>query len=68
MKWDEFNSLDQHKIPTSILCPKCGKNIFMSGSTVILTWLPPKYCYQCECGWTGYSYSMDLSAFYNLEN
>ncbi len=67
MKWDEFNSLDQHKIPTLIVCPKCGKNIFMD-NTAILTSFPPQCCYWCECGWTGYNYSMDLNAFYNLEN
>lgn len=67
MKWDEFNSLDQHKIPTSIECPRCGKNIFMDNTVIQASFLP-QYHYWCECGWTGYSYSMDLSAFYNLEN
>jgi hypothetical protein len=68
MKWTNLQPIDfmdQHKVPTLIECPKCGKHIFLD-NTVVLTSFPPQYCYWCECGWTGSSYSKDLSAYYDL--
>ena len=60
MKWDEFNGLNLQvmhdgQVRTDIECPKCGEKIFWD-SRVVLTSLPPQYCYWCTCGWKGNSY------------
>ena len=61
MNWDDFNrgvnaSISINgQVKTDIECPMCGKKVYWD-SRVVLTSLPPKYCYWCECGWSGNSY------------
>lgn len=60
MKWDEFDNANvsvatNGQVQTDIECPVCGKKILWD-SRVVLTSLPPKYCYWCPCGWSGNSY------------
>ena len=59
MQWEEFL---QHKLPlnpivtrvkTDIECPKCKRNLWKR-MDIVLTSDPPKYQYECECGWVGY--------------
>ena len=39
---------------TDIDCPICGKKIYKR-MDIVLTSHPPKYQYECECGWVGYA-------------
>ena len=59
MQWEEFL---QHKLPlnhvvtrvkTDIECPKCKRNLWKRMDIVLMS-NPPKYQYECECGWVGY--------------
>ena len=59
MKWEEFldeniESLYNGQVQTDIVCPKCGRNIYLD-NTIILTSYPAKYKYWCSCGWGGYA-------------
>lgn len=61
MKWEEFsrynpmpsNEDDRSKIKTTIVCPECGKQVYLD-NTVVLASNPPSYRYYCECGWVDY--------------
>ena len=59
MKWNDFNNRE-FVVPrlegeTTIECPNCGENIFMSN--VVLTSYPPQFSYFCKsCGWAGTSF------------
>lgn len=55
MTWDEFlnenvESALNGQEKTDILCPKCGRRIYLD-KTVVLTSYPAKYIYWCSCGW-----------------
>lgn len=57
MTWDEFLKKEPEKIHpvysiTNIECPKCGKYLYVD-NTIVLTSLPPKKNYFCDCGWSG---------------
>lgn len=62
MKWEEHQNktlpdeICTHRQKTGIECPKCGKMIWKR-TDVVLTSYPPKYQYECECGWIGYAYT-----------
>ena len=61
MTWEEHNERMPEVINNSIReitdieCPKCGK-LLWKRTDVVLTTYPPKYRYECECGWSGVSY------------
>lgn len=63
MKWseiendipDEIFSISNRE-KTNIECPKCGKYIYRR-TDIILTSYPPKYQYECDCGWVGSAYA-----------
>lgn len=63
MKWseiendipDEIFSISNRE-KTNIECPKCGKYIYRR-TDIILTSYPPKYRYECDCGWVGSAYA-----------
>ena len=38
------------QVLTDIICPECGRNIYMD-KTMVLTSYPEKYRYWCSCGW-----------------
>lgn len=40
---------------TDIICPKCGKNLYRKVDIMVMT-TPPKYYYECSCGWTNIGY------------
>jgi hypothetical protein len=40
--------------PNGIACPECGKELWDSNPTIILTSNPPKKNVHCDCGYTGY--------------
>jgi predicted RNA-binding Zn-ribbon protein involved in translation (DUF1610 family) len=46
---------NSHREPTDIECPKCGKQIYVR-TDIVLASNPPQRLYECDCGWTGYSY------------
>lgn len=55
MTWNEYladceDCLYYGQTKTNIVCPKCGKNIYLD-NTVVLTSYPAKYRYWCSCGW-----------------
>lgn len=61
--WEEFedtrikfhNFVDQTKVPTDIVCPKCGEKIYRDDS-VIYASMPPKCKYFCDkCGWSDFA-------------
>lgn len=62
MKWDEFDNganvslMASDQVRTDIECPVCGEKVFWD-SRVVLTSLPPQYCYWCKCGWSGTSFA-----------
>ena len=37
------------------ICPKCGKNLYRKVDIMVMT-TPPKYYYECSCGWTNIGY------------
>ena len=41
------------RVQTGIECPRCGRKIWKRMDMVLLS-NPPKYQYECDCGWTGY--------------
>ena len=60
--WNEYSSireaLDYITPPRSkvdVACPECGKQLWRRND-IILTSYPPQYKYECECGWTGYTF------------
>lgn len=65
IKWKDFEwsnmnyPIFTNKVLTDILCPNCGKYIYMRTDMIhtILSTYPPQYRYECECGWVGYSYN-----------
>ncbi len=61
--WEEFkdqrtdfrNLVDPKKVPTNIVCPKCGKMVYRNDFMVYAS-LPPKHQYFCEeCGWNDFA-------------
>ena len=63
MKWSEIENDISDEIfsisnreKTNIECPKCGKYIYRR-TDIILTSYPPKYRYECDCGWVGSAYA-----------
>lgn len=61
MKWDEFvgrnniqNVTWEQRTMTDIECPRCNRKIWRRND-ITLTSLPPKYQYECQCGWVGYA-------------
>lgn len=63
MKWSEIENNIPDEIfsisnreKTNIECPKCGKYIYRR-TDIILTSYPPKYRYECDCGWVGSAYA-----------
>ena len=54
MTWEEFidGTYDRltRYVETDIICPKCGRKIYLDRQTVFLT-NPPQYRYACKCGW-----------------
>lgn len=60
MTWEDFikqtkpKPIEIGKTLTDIECPKCGKYIYKR-TDIVLTSYPPKYKYECECGWYGYN-------------
>lgn len=62
MKWEDFMNMHitrgslfsdrRHK--TDIDCPECGKKIYRRDD-IVLASNPPKYQYECDCGWVGYA-------------
>ena len=61
MKWSEIENyipddIFSNREKTNIECPKCGKYIYLR-TDIILTSNPPKYKYECDCGWTGSAYA-----------
>lgn len=63
MTWEEFtdtrikfhNFVDQAKVPTDIVCPKCGEKVYRDDS-VIYASMPPKLKYFCDkCGWSDFA-------------
>jgi hypothetical protein len=63
---DDYNKdrLDAFKLtekphPNGIACPKCGKELLDSNSSVCLTSWPPQYSTHCPaCGYTGTRFSL----------
>ena len=59
MKWDDFvNNIisDEYnnKEITDIECPYCQKRKIYYCRDTVYTSMPPKYRYECECGWSGF--------------
>ena len=59
MTWEEvlnknIGSNYNGQVLTDIICPECGRNIYMD-KTIVLTTYPEKYRYWCSCGWQGYA-------------
>lgn len=56
MEWEEFKTnrtfIDDGQVETTLICPRCGKRVYLDNSTV-LTSYPPQYRYWCKCGWEG---------------
>ena len=54
---EQYDQLENERYieKTNIECPKCGKNLYRKADIVIMT-NPPKYYYNCSCGWTGVGY------------
>ena len=55
MTWEEvlnknIGSNYNGQVLTDIICPECGRNIYMD-KTMVLTSYPEKYRYWCSCGW-----------------
>lgn len=56
--WEDFqkglNNLSNPKYSeTNIICPNCGKTVYLD-TQIVLTTYPVKRCYKClECGWSG---------------
>lgn len=59
MTWEDFK---QRELPTNVTisrikvdvdCPRCKRKLWKR-MDVVLTSNPPKYQYECNCGWTGY--------------
>lgn len=60
MTWEDFKRRKLPIIDISICrtkvdvdCPRCGKHLWKR-LDMVLTSNPPKYQYECDCGWTGY--------------
>ena len=58
--WKSYNAKlpmnypeDREKV--NVACPECGKQLWRRND-IILTSYPPQYKYECECGWTGYTF------------
>ena len=54
MKWEEYHPEPQYRvkrIKINVECPECGKPIWKRLDRVYTTH-PPKYDYECDCGWT----------------
>lgn len=60
MKWEDVDKQFQYewvcanRIQTDIECPRCGGKIYKRTDIVLDTY-PQQYCYECDCGWTGYA-------------
>jgi len=64
MTWEEYQKVNpwnilelnnSNKEKTDIICPKCGKPVYVR-TDIIKTSYPPKRQYECDCGWVDYSY------------
>ena len=59
MKWEDYKKkklpenlfLDREQ--TDIECPNCNKLVWKR-TDIVLASYPPKYQYECDCGWVGY--------------
>ena len=61
MKWEDYKKrelpteLFVNRVQTDIECPKCGRKVWKRND-IVLTSYPPKYQYECDCGWVGYDF------------
>ena len=56
-RWDEYNAMQESRLPhaNGIACPVCGKELWDSDPTVMLTSDPPQMNVHCPaCGYVGY--------------
>ena len=60
MTWEEFKYEAEPpeawgRIRTNIVCPKCGKDVYLR-TDIVLTTYPQSFRYECDCGWYGISH------------
>ena len=59
MKWEDFKKQELapppavSKVKTDIECPRCNKYLWQRLDRILPS-NPPKYQYECDCGFVGY--------------
>lgn len=60
MTWEEYQKVVtgtasltfENREATDIECPECRRKIWRR-TDIVLSSIPPKYVYECVCGWSG---------------
>ena len=56
MKWEEYHPEPEYRVKrirVDVECPKCGNKIWKRLDKIYPSY-PPKYDYECDCGWVGF--------------
>lgn len=63
MKWEVFEKQMavkplhyEQRTQVDVECPVCGRKLWRRND-IVLTTYPPKYRYECDCGWWGSAFN-----------